>query len=193
VSPPERTTVGPEEARVSDPTHRTRRSAALVLALGVGLLSACSGGDDGSAAADAASTSATSESATSESATASSTAPESSAAVESSAAAPTPPATAAATEAEARTVTATEGEMYIELSEDSFSPGEYTIEVVNEGNATHDLVVEQDGADVAATENIAPGASATLTVTLEPGEYVFYCSIGNHRAMGMEIPVTVAA
>jgi plastocyanin len=183
---------------VSDPTHRTRRSAALVLALGVGLLSACSGGDDGSAAADAASTSATSESATSESATsesatASSAAPESSAAAETSIAAPTPPATAAATEAEARTVTATEGEMYIELSEDSFSPGEYTIEVVNEGNATHDLVVEQDGADVAATENIAPGASATLTVTLEEGEYVFYCSIGNHRAMGMEIPVTVGA
>ncbi|WP_245177460.1 DnaJ domain-containing protein, partial [Geodermatophilus sp. DF01_2] len=28
-------------------------------------------------------------------------------------------------------------------------PGGYTIEVVNEGSATHDLVVERDGADVA--------------------------------------------
>ncbi len=83
--------------------------------------------------------------------------------------------------------------MYIELSEDSFSAGSYTIEVVNEGNATHDLVVERDGADVAATENIAPGQSATLTVTLEAGEYVFYCSVGNHRAMGMEVQVTVTS
>ena len=173
---------------MSHPTRSTRRSAALVLAVGVGLLSACS--DDGGSGgpADAAATSTASESAATSSA-----APESSAAAETSIAAPAPPATAAPTEAEAQTLTATEGEMYIELSEDSFSPGEYTIEVVNEGNATHDLVVERDGEDVTATENIAPGESATLTVTLEEGDYVFYCSIGNHRAMGMEIPVTVSA
>ncbi|MBM7805308.1 plastocyanin [Geodermatophilus bullaregiensis] len=172
---------------MSHPTRSTRRAAALALA--VGLLSACS---DSGASEDAAGASA-STSATSESAATSSAAPESSAAAETSIAAPAPSTAGAPTEAEARTVTATEGEMFIELSEDSFSPGSYTIEVVNEGNATHDLVVERDGEDVAATENIAPGQSATLTVTLEAGEYVFYCSIGNHRAMGMETPVTVSA
>ncbi|MGR7023234.1 cupredoxin domain-containing protein [Geodermatophilus sp. URMC 62] len=173
---------------MSHPTRSTRRSAALVLALGVGLLSACSGGDDGAEAADAASTSATSASATTSSA-----APESSAAAGTTTAAPAPPATTAPTEAQAQTLTATEGEMYIELSEDTLTPGNYTIEVVNEGNATHDLVVERDGSDVAATENIAPGASATLEVTLEEGDYVFYCSVANHRAMGMETDVTVGA
>jgi plastocyanin len=171
--------------------HRTRRTAALALALGVGLLSGCSGGDS----ADAATTSSHAEgehpespsaSASSSAAASSSTAGGSATPTSSAAPAPAPPA-------EARAVTATEGDMYIELSEGSFSPGEYTIEVVNEGNATHDLVVERDGADVAATETIAPGASATLTVTLEEGDYVFYCSIGNHRAMGMEIPVAVGA
>jgi uncharacterized cupredoxin-like copper-binding protein len=105
-----------------------------------------------------------------------------------SAAAPSSSATEAA---EGETVTATEGEMFIELSEDSFSAGSYTFEVVNEGSGTHDFVVERDGADVAATENIGPGASTTLTVDLEPGEYVFYCSVANHRAMGMEVTVTV--
>ena len=169
----------------------TRRALPLVIALGVGLLSACSDGGDGGDPASAATTSdhagtehsgsATSSSAPSTSTSASSTAPEST---------PTP---SAAAPAEARNVTATEGEMYIELSESSFSPGSYTIEVVNEGNATHDLVVERDGQDVAATETIAPGASATLTVTLEAGEYVFYCSIANHRAMGMATDVTVTA
>jgi plastocyanin len=169
----------------------TRRALPLVIALGVGLLSACSDGGDGGAPASAATTSdhagtehsgsVTSSSAPSTSTSASSTAPEST---------PTP---SAAAPAEARNVTATEGEMYIELSESSFSPGSYTIEVVNEGNATHDLVVERDGQDVAATETIAPGGSATLTVTLEAGEYVFYCSIANHRAMGMATDVTVSA
>jgi uncharacterized cupredoxin-like copper-binding protein len=106
----------------------------------------------------------------------------------SSAAAPSSSATGAA---EGETVTATEGEMFIELSEDSFSAGSYTFEVVNEGSGTHDFVVERDGADVAASETIGPGASTTLTVDLEPGEYVFYCSVANHRAMGMEVTVTV--
>jgi uncharacterized cupredoxin-like copper-binding protein len=83
--------------------------------------------------------------------------------------------------------------MFIELSEDSFSPGTYTIEVTNTGNMAHDLVLEQDGEDVTGTEVIQPGQSATLEVTLEEGDYVFYCSVGAHRAAGMELPVTVSA
>ena len=100
--------------------------------------------------------------------------------------------TGAADQAEAQTVTATEAEMYIELSSEDFTAGSYTFEVVNEGSATHDFVVERDGADVAATERLDPGGTTTLTVDLEPGEYVFYCSVGNHRAAGMEVTVTVS-
>ena len=174
------------------------RVLALVLALGVGLLGACSDdGGDATGAAAATEEHTGSEHAESSAAVSSTPAADASASTApSTAPSSAPPATSstpAAAPAEPRAVTATEGEMYIELSEESFTPGSYTIEVVNEGNATHDLVVERDGADVAATETIAPGASATLTVTLEEGEYVFYCSIGNHRAQGMEIPVVVGA
>jgi len=113
-----------------------------------------------------------------------------------SAAAPTAAETGSAAptsgdDAESRTVTATEGEMFIELSTEEFAAGSYTFEVVNDGSATHDFVVERDGGDVAATDTIAPGASTSLTVDLEPGEYVFYCSVGNHREMGMEVTVMV--
>jgi plastocyanin len=79
----------------------------------------------------------------------------------------------------------------IELSETEMAAGEYEMEVTNDGDASHDLVVERDGEDVAATEVLDSGASEILAVTLEPGEYVFYCSVGNHRGMGMEITVTV--
>jgi plastocyanin len=151
------------------------------VALGIALVSGCSG-DDG--AADAAASSAPSSSA------------EAGSAPSSSAEASTPASSAPApspAEAESETVAVTESEMVIELAEDSYSPGSYTFEVVNEGRMPHDFVVERDGADVAATEVLQPGQSATLTVTLEQGDYVFYCSVGSHRAAGMETPVTVGA
>lgn len=159
------------------PTRSARHAAPLVLALGIALLSGCSG-DEG--ATDAA---------------ASSSAPSSSAAT-SSAEASTPassaPASSAPAEAESETVAVTEGEMFIQLSEDSYSAGTYTFEVTNTGSMRHDFVVEQNGEDVASTDVLQPGESTTLEVDLAPGEYVFYCSVGAHRAAGMEVPVTVS-
>ncbi|MGY1704904.1 cupredoxin domain-containing protein [Geodermatophilus sp. SYSU D00697] len=164
--------------RLTGSTRSSRRAAALVLALGLGL-SAC-GGDD--ADTDTASGGSTSSAAETDSSAAA--APPSSDAPESQAAAPA---------AESETVTVNAVEMDFELSEDSYSAGTYTFEVTNTGNMPHDFVVERDGEDVAATEVLQPGASATLEVTLEEGDYVFYCSVGQHRANGMEVPVTVSA
>ena len=92
---------------------------------------------------------------------------------------------------QAQTLTVTEVGFDIKLESSDLPAGDYTITVKNEGDATHDLVVEQDGKDIAKSDTLGPGDSATFTVTLQPGQYVFYCSIGNHRAMGMETDVTV--
>jgi plastocyanin len=94
-------------------------------------------------------------------------------------------------EGEAQTVAVSAVDFAFEMDSTEFAAGELTIELTNEGGATHDLVVERDGEDVAEVEDLDPGASASTTVELEPGEYIFYCSIGNHRAMGMEVTVTV--
>jgi uncharacterized cupredoxin-like copper-binding protein len=99
---------------------------------------------------------------------------------------------AASGSTEGDAITATEKDFSISLGEDHLAAGTYDIEVVNKGHATHDLVVAQNGADVAKTDTIAPGESATLTVTLASGKYVFYCSIGNHRSMGMQTTVSVS-
>jgi plastocyanin len=144
-----------------------------VLALGLGALTAC-GGDSGSDA---------------DSSTAAASSSEAPASTSSSA--PGSPSAAGPSAAAAQTVTATEADFSISLDQDALAAGDYEITVVNNGRATHDLVVEQGGNDVAGTDGIAPGASATLTVTLDAGEYVFYCSVGNHRAMGMELTVQV--
>ena len=157
---------------------RSRRTAAaaLVLAAGIGLVAGCS--------ADAADTSAAATSAA---------APSGSAEASTPSAAPSSSAASSAAEADSETVGVTEGEMFIELSEDSFAAGTYTFEVANTGNMPHDFMIERDGADVAGTEVIRPGESTTLEVEFAPGDYVFYCSVGAHRAAGMELPVTVSA
>jgi uncharacterized cupredoxin-like copper-binding protein len=157
---------------------RSRRTAAaaLVLAAGIGLVAGCSA-DDAAETPAAADTSAA--------------APSSSAGASTSSAASSSSAANAPAQAESETVGVTEGEMFIELSEDSYSAGTYTFEVTNTGNMSHDFVVEQDGDDVAGTEVIRPGESTTLEVELTPGDYFFYCSVGAHRAAGMEVSVTV--
>lgn len=94
---------------------------------------------------------------------------------------------------DAAAIAVTSVDFSFELEEDTFAPGTYQITLTNNGDSTHDLVVERDGEDVARSEQINPGETATFEVTLEEGEYVFYCSIGNHRQMGMELPVTVTS
>jgi plastocyanin len=145
------------------PAHRLSVGLA-ALALTVSALAGC-GGDDGGSAAETSATTATSASET--------------------------PAPTTGTSAETQSITATEADFSISLDQDTLPAGTYDIEVVNDGKATHDLVVQRDGADVASSDTIAPGQSTTVSVALAPGEYVFYCSIGNHRAMGMALTVTV--
>ena len=153
-------------------TRARRAPAAAVLAIAAALLTGC--GDDPEADAGGTTTSASSAEGTTES---------SSAAGE----------TSDSESSGVQTIEVSSVDFSFELAEDTFAPGTYEITLTNEGGATHDLVVERDGEDVAESEQIGPGESSTFEVTLEEGEYVFYCSVGNHRSMGMEVPVQVTS
>jgi hypothetical protein len=52
----------------------------------------------------------------------------------------------------AEAIAVTSVDFSFELDEDSFPAGTYEITLTNGGNATHDLVVERDGEDVAQSE-----------------------------------------
>jgi plastocyanin len=147
-------------------------TGAALLALGLGGLTACSGSNSGSNSA-ASSTSASAVTSSSADSTAS-------------------PSSDSGGSSEPGSLTATETNFKISLGEDHLKAGTYAIKVVNNGQATHNLAVEEDGTTKATSDSIGPGESTTLTVDLDAGTYVFYCSIGNHRAMGMEIDVTVS-
>ncbi len=152
--------------------HRrvARPAAALALAVAVGALSSCSADSD--SPSSAAPTSAAEQPGTS-----------------------TPEGSAAGSDtpsAEDGALSASLVDYAIELPEQELAAGSYAIEVTNDGSASHDLVIEDaDGSEVAASEIMPPGQSGTVEVDLVPGEYVFYCSVGNHRGMGMELAVTV--
>jgi len=58
---------------------------------------------------------------------------------------------------------------------------------VRSDSGTHDLVLELGGGQVVFTPVIFQGQSFALKFTspATPGEYPFYCSVANHRALGM--------
>ncbi|SEL02150.1 Copper binding protein, plastocyanin/azurin family [Blastococcus sp. DSM 46786] len=158
----------------SRPVARMRSTASAVVLAGVLVAASACGGSTDAESADPAATQST----------ASQTPAQSSSE-------PSTESSAQAGEQSAETVEAQLVDFAIELDEDSFSAGTYEFAVSNEGDASHDFIVERDGEDVTGTSILQPGQSETLTVELEPGTYVFYCSVGNHRAMGMEITIEV--
>jgi plastocyanin len=71
------------------------------------------------------------------------------------------------------------------------SPGEVTIEFTNPASIEHDVHIESDGKDVAASDLVSDGETTKANAKLQPGEYTFYCSVPGHREGGMEGTLTV--
>jgi len=69
-------------------------------------------------------------------------------------------------------------------------PGVYAFRLVNQGDSTHALEVEGEGAE-AATADIGPGDSAELKIELKAGSYELYCPVGNHKELGMDGTLSV--
>jgi plastocyanin len=69
-------------------------------------------------------------------------------------------------------------------------PGEVTIDFDNPSPITHDVAIEKDGKEIAASELIAEGKDS-VTAELEPGAYTFFCTVPGHAEAGMEGTLTV--
>lgn len=88
-------------------------------------------------------------------------------------------------------------EVTVEGKEFSLSPSNLTltkgekVRIVfkNVGNMSHDFVIE--GSNI-RTRLVAPGGEEMLEFTpSESGTLTFYCSVGNHRVLGMEGEIEV--
>lgn len=112
----------------------------------------------------------------------------------SSTASPTTPSASTSSSspaAKGTTVTVKETEYKLELSQSTFSPGTYTFTAENDGGTTHALEIEGPGIEEQQTGSLAPGASGSLTVTLQSGKYELYCPVDSHKDRGMEMDITV--
>lgn len=65
--------------------------------------------------------------------------------------------------------------------------GKVTIQFTNRSSVPHNLTIQQGtgGAVVGGTPTFA-GGTKSLSVSLKPGTYTFYCSVPGHRAAGMQ-------
>lgn len=83
-------------------------------------------------------------------------------------------------------------ESALEYEEESLETksGKVTIDFNNPSAIGHDVAIEKDGEEIGGTEVTSEGEEST-TVELEPGDYVFFCTVPGHREAGMEGPLTV--
>jgi plastocyanin len=78
------------------------------------------------------------------------------------------------------------------LSRQSIKAGWATIELRNAGEDAHDLRMQRVGGKrVYGWPVTQAGRVADETYKLLPGRYVLYCSIANHRALGMQAVLIV--
>ena len=61
----------------------------------------------------------------------------------------------------------------------------------NASPVEHDVAVAQ-GSTVLGQTPVFAGGSKSVTLTLKPGKYTFYCTVPGHRQAGMEGTLTVS-
>jgi plastocyanin len=82
-----------------------------------------------------------------------------------------------------------DGSLKFDQSELTAPAGEVTFTYSNPSQVPHAFEVEGQGVEE-ETETFTEGEDS-ITVQLEPGEYVYYCPVGSHREAGMEGTLTV--
>lgn len=96
------------------------------------------------------------------------------------------------------------GEFFVKPDKSSVAAGEVTFEVSNAGKLAHEFIVYRSDEDPGSLpieanqaqlekdaeigeieeEDLEPGASSTLTVTLETGKYILLCNVLGHYGQG---------
>jgi hypothetical protein len=83
-------------------------------------------------------------------------------------------------------------EFSLTLSRQRLKAGPAIVQLVNFGEDVHDLRLRRvGGTRIRAIGTVPPGGHAALRARLQPGRYVLWCSIADHRARGMQARLLV--
>jgi plastocyanin len=85
-------------------------------------------------------------------------------------------------------------EFSLTLSRATIAPGRAIVQFVNSGEDLHDLVIRRTGGSRSFRSGVtSPGEVAQFTAPLKVGpRYVLFCSLANHRFIGMKAHLQVA-
>ena len=97
---------------------------------------------------------------------------------------------AAATTSELDLTADPKGVAAYDKKEGAVKAGTVTIKFTNESPLDHNVAVAEGSRELGRSDTIK-GSETELEVDLQPGEYVFYCTVDGHRAAGMEGKLTV--
>jgi plastocyanin len=82
------------------------------------------------------------------------------------------------------------GQLKFLASSATATPGKVTLRMLNKSSVPHDIAIR--GAGVSQVGPVVQnGGTSTVTTTLKPGTYTFYCSVDGHEAAGMKGTITV--
>jgi plastocyanin len=84
------------------------------------------------------------------------------------------------------------GQLAYVTNKASATAGAVTVEMPNTSGVSHNIAIQQgtNGPVLGASSFITKGATS-VTVTLKPGTYTFFCQVPGHRQAGMEGALTV--
>jgi len=85
-----------------------------------------------------------------------------------------------------------EGNLSYDTKTLSAKAGTVTITMTNMAPLEHNVTIASGSTVIGATPTFTGGAR-TLSLTLKPGTYTFYCSVPGHRQAGMEGTLTVSS
>jgi plastocyanin len=82
-------------------------------------------------------------------------------------------------------------QLQLQLSRASLTAGSTIVEQHNAGSDPHNLILERKGQVAFSFDTLDPGGDARQTVKLARGTWTLYCSLLNHKDLGMQATLTV--
>ncbi len=82
------------------------------------------------------------------------------------------------------------GQLKFLASSASATPGKVVLRMKNASSTPHDIAITGGGVSQVG-QVVTGGGVSTVSASLKPGQYTFYCSVPGHRAAGMVGTLTV--
>ena len=82
-------------------------------------------------------------------------------------------------------------QLMFDTSELHAKAGKVTIDFTNDSAISHDVVLIDSANKILGQTPVFDGGTKSVSVTLKPGTYTYYCAVPGHREAGMQGTLTV--